>query len=380
MLGGMGAQMETMVLGWFVLNLTDSPFLVGLVGTARLGANILALYAGVVADRFPRHFLLALVGFTMSSTSLVMIILLVTGLLEVWQIFAIAFASGLARIFQMPAGQSLAADSVPHDRISSSVALINSGMNINLILGPLIAGFLFHSYGPEGAFTLIAALHVSAGIAALLIRVPRASRVQTRESVWRMLRAGISHVKGRQVLWAGLLVAVIINLTGFPLHTTLMPIFARDELGVGARGLGMLMSAFGIGGLIGSFVLASRQDLKHAGKFLLFVVVAWHASMIVFSASGSFPLSLAILIFSGMAFSATLVLILTLLLRTALPEYRGRIMGLRVVAIYAHSFGSLNSGAMAGAWGAPAAAGINAVVGIALIGILALFTPKLRRA
>ena len=380
MLGGMGAQMETMVLGWFVLNLTDSPFLVGLVGTSRLGANILALYAGVVADRFPRHFLLALVGFAMSSTSLIMLVLLITGLLEVWQIFVIAFAGGLARIFQMPAGQSLAADSVPHDRISNSVALINSGMNINLILGPLIAGFLFHSYGPEGAYTLITAMHVSAGVAALLIRVPRTGNVQTRESVWRMLRGGLIHVKGQQLLWAGLLVAVLVNLTGFPLHTTLMPIFARDELGVDARGLGMLMSAFGIGGLVGSFVLAARQDLKHAGRLLLFAVVAWHASMVVFAASSSFPLSLAILVFSGMAFSVTLVLILTVLLRTASPEFRGRIMGLRVVAIYAHSFGSLNSGAMAGAWGAPVAANINAVVGIALVAILAALTPKLRRA
>ena len=159
-----------------------------------------------------------------------------------------------------------------------------------------------------------------------------------------------------------------------------MPIFARDELGVDARGLGMLMSAFGIGGLVGSFVLASRQDLKHAGRLLLFAVVAWHASMVVFAASSSFPLSLAILVFSGMAFSATLVLILTVLLRTASPEFRGRIMGLRVVAIYAHSFGSLNSGAMAGAWGAPVAANVNAVVGIALVAILAALTPKLRRA
>ena len=158
-----------------------------------------------------------------------------------------------------------------------------------------------------------------------------------------------------------------------------MPIFARDVLGTDARGLGMLMSAFGIGAFIGSVGLASVGNLRHTGKLLILTVIIWHTSMVVFSASTSFPVSLAILVVTGMAFSSTLVLILTILLRTARPEFRGRIMGLRVLAIYAHTFGSLNSGAMAGFFGAPVAANINAAVGIALVSLLALITPKLRR-
>ena len=191
---------------------------------------------------------------------------------------------------------------------------------------------------------------------------------------------GLKYVRGQQVIWAGLVVAVIINLTGFPFHTTLMPIFARDVLGVDARGLGLLMSAFGVGALLGSFGLASVQNLRHGGKLMVVAVVAWHASMVVFSASQSFALSMFILVFTGMAFSSSLVLILTVLLRTALPEFRGRIMGLRVLAIYAHTFGTLTSGGMAGVWGAAVAANINAAVGIALVGLLVLLTPKFRRA
>ena len=379
MLGGMGAQMETLVMAWFVLTLTDSPFLVGLASSARMAANILALFAGALADRMPRHLLLSAVGWVMGSLAIVILILLLTDRLEVWHIFVLSFGSGLARIFQMPAGQSLAADSVPQDRISTSVALINSGMNLNLILGPLIGGILFEAFGPEGAYALISALYISSGVSALFIRVNRTTE-QTRESVWRLVIGGLKYVKVQQALWAGLLLAVIINLTGFPFHTTLMPIFAKDVLGTDARGLGLLMSAFGIGALVGSFALASVENLKNTGKFLIVAVVAWHLAMMVFSTSTSFPVSIAILLVAGFAFSSTLVLILTILLRTSLPEYRGRIMGLRVLAIYAHTFGSLSSGGMASLWGAPMAANINAVWGIAMVSILAFFAPKLRRS
>ena len=259
------------------------------------------------------------------------------------------------------------------------MALINSGMNLNLIIGPLIGGILFEAFGPEGAYALISALYISSGVCALFIRVSRLTE-QTRESVWRLVLGGLRYVKVQQVLWAGLLVAVIINLTGFPFHTTLMPIFAKDVLGTDARGLGLLISAFGIGALFGSFALASVQNMKHTGRLLIVAVIVWHASMVVFSTSTSFPTSLAVLVVSGMAFSATLVLILTVLLRTALPEYRGRIMGLRVLAIYAHTFGSLSSGGMASLWGAPVAANINAVWGVTMLGLLAFIAPKLRRA
>ena len=371
--------METLVMAWFVLTLTDSPFLVGLAGSARMAANILALFAGAIADRMPRHLLLSGVGFVMGSLAIILLALLLTDTLEVWHIFVISFSSGLARIFQMPAGQSLAADSVPQDRISTSVALINSGMNLNLIIGPLIGGILFEAFGPEGAYALISALYISSGVCALFIRVIRLTE-QTRESVWRLVLGGLRYVKVQQALWAGLLVAVIINLTGFPFHTTLMPIFAKDVLGTDARGLGLLISAFGIGALFGSFALASVQNMKHTGRLLIVAVIVWHASMVVFSTSTSFPTSLAVLVVSGMAFSATLVLILTVLLRTALPVYRGRIMGLRVLAIYAHTFGSLSSGGMASLWGAPVAANINAVWGVTMLGLLAFIAPKLRRA
>jgi len=380
MLTGMGQQMETLVLAWFVLQFTNSPFLLGLAASARISFNFLALFAGAIADQVPRQLLMAAAAFLMASLAMVMLVLILSDSLATWHIFAITLVGGLGRIFLMPAAHSLTADSVPEERISNAVALTNMGMNLTLIIGPFLGGRLFESRGPDEAYALIVILYLSGGTAALLVRTTRSAASRHAESVFSTVIQGLKYVKGQQVVWAALLAAVIINLTGFPFHISLMPIFARNVLEEGPTQLGMLMSAFGIGALIGSLVLASVQNLKHAGKLLVVAVIVWHGSMVVFAESETFLLSLGILLVTGMAFASTLVLILTVILRTVPPEFRGRIMGLRVLAIYAHFFGSLLSGATAEAWGAPHAARINAALGIALIATLAFIAPKLRRS
>ena len=373
-------QMEAVALGWLVLIRTDSPFLVGLIASARMALNFLALFSGAIADRVPRHRLVAAVMFAMFLLNLVMFTLLQSGRLETWHIFALVLAGGLIRLFQMPASQSMVADILPAERIPNGAALTTMGMNLNTVVGPLVGGFLFQAVGANGVYAVIAVLNLSGGVLALSIGSIRNSAQSREDSVFKAMLEGLKYVKGQQVLWGILLLAVIINFTGWPLHTSLMPIFARDVLGTDSAGLGMLMAAFGIGALIGSTIFASMRNLRSAGKLLILSVIVWHVTMLAFAASHSFYLSMSILLVTGMAFSSTQVLMLTVILRTTMPDFRGRILGMRSMAIYAYSFGSLNSGAIAGAWSAPLAATINGVVGIVLAGTLAFFTPKLRRA
>ena len=372
--------METVVVGWFVLTLTNSPFLVGLATSTRIAANFLAVFAGTLADRMRRHLLLAFVEFILGGLGLVMVLLILSGHLQTWHIFILTLAGGLVRMFQMPAAQSLAADTLSPDRLGNGLALPNAAMNISTIVGPLVGRWRFQVCGPQSAYFVIATLNFFGGACALLVKTTRPAAREERESVLHAMLEGLRYVKGKQVLWAALLVAAIINLTGFPFHTTLMPIFARDVLNTGSTGLGTLVSSFGVGALIGSLIIAALPNIKHAGWFLILAVILWHASMVLFSYSTNFTLSLMLLLITGMAFSSTLVLIMTVLFRTAPPEFRGRIMGLRVLAIYAHSFGSIHSGAWAGIVGAPWAANINAALGVCLTGLLALLAPKLRWA
>ena len=378
-LAGMASQMETVVVVWYVLNLTDSPFLVGLTASARMGFNFLALFAGATADIVPRRVLLVIVQVLLASLAVLMLTLIFTGRIEVWHIFIITLAAGLVRIFQMPTAQSLAVDSVSQDRIPNAVALVNAGMNLALVAGPLLGGILFELAGPGGAYVLVAALYCLSGLSALMMGTIKVTSAQDRESVFTAVVQGLRYVKAQQLLWSVLVVAVIINITGFSFHTTLMPIFARDVLDRDSVGLGLLISFFGIGALVGSMIWASIPNLRHTGLLCILAVVGWHGTMIVFATSTNFYLSLGILMVTGMMFSSTLVLILTVLMKTAQPEFRGRIMGLRTLAIYAHAFGSLGAGAVAGVLGAPATAAISGVIGIIMVIILALFVPKLRR-
>ena len=371
--------METVVVVWYVLNWTDSPLLAGLTATARLGFNFLALFAGATADLVPRRTLMIIVQAVLASLAVLMLILIVTDLIEVWHVFIVTLAAGLARIFQMPTAQSLAVDSVPTERIPNAVALINAAMNIALVVGPILGGLLFDFFGPEGAYVLVAGLYVASGVATFTMGRIRVAEVQTRESVLTLVAEGLRYVKGEQLLWSALLIAVIFNITGFSFHTTLVPIFAKDVLDRDSLGLGILISSFGIGGLLGSMFWAAIPNLKHTGIFCILAVCGWHITMIVFAASTNFYLSVGILVVTGMMFSSSLVLVLTVLMQTGRPEFRGRLMGLRTLAIYAHAFGSLAAGAVAGLLGAPATAVISGVFGISMMIGLALIAPKLRR-
>ena len=374
-----GTMMESVVMGWYILIETDKPFLVGLIWTARMSLSILALFSGAIADRLPRNRLLAIVIFLITALGLIMILLILSGYLQVWHIFGMAVVAGVVLVFQMPAAQSLVADTLPPDRVANGAALNTVGMNIAMLLGPLIGGVLFKAYGLQGAYAVIITLYFLGGFTALLIRVDWSTAVQRRDSVFRTIIGGLKYAKGEQVIWATLLVAVIIEFSGWTFHTSLMPIFARNVLNTDSAGLGLLMFAFGLGALTGSFGLALVRNLQHVGMLMIVAVVLWHATMLVFSTSHSFYLSMVLLIFTGMGFGTTQVLLLSTLLRTTHSDYRGRVIGLRSLAIYSFAIGSMSSGAMAGLWGAPQAARTMGTLGIVLVIMLALLAPKLRR-
>ena len=139
------------------------------------------------------------------------------------------------------------------------------------------------------------------------------------------------------------------------------------------------MFAFGMSALSGSLGWAMVRNLRHVGKLMILSVVVWHAAILVFATSHSFYFSLLILMVIGGGWASTQVFMLTALLRTTQSKYRGRVVGLRSLAIYAFALGSMSSGAMAGVWGAPQAATVVGVMGISLVLVLAVVAPKLRR-
>jgi predicted MFS family arabinose efflux permease len=362
----------------------------------------MALFAGAIADRVPRDRILATVEFTMATTGLLVVALKWSGYLEVWHIFAITVLVGMVRVFQMPSAQALVADTLPQERIANGAAFNTVGMNTGMLIGPLVGGLLFKFYGLEGAYTVVASLYLLSGFATLMIRGVERATPPSRESVFTTVKEGLKYVKSEQVLWATLLLAVIIESSGWTFHTSLIPVFAERVLETDSAGLGWLMFAFGAGAFSGSLGLAMVRNLRHVGKLMILAVVVWHSAILVFAnaqpfcicfgdSSGDsqfawlaldatrFRISLVLLVVIGGGWASTQVFLLSTLLRTTQSAYRGRVISLRALAIYAFALGSMSSGAMAGFWGVPRAATVVGIMGITLVLLLALIAPKLRR-
>ena len=375
----MGTQMEMVVIGWFVLTLTDSPFLVGAISAARMSLNILALFAGAVADRVPKQRVLATVEFLMAAFAGIMILLIMIGFLETWHIFFLAMTAGMVRVFEMPSSQALVADTLPEDRIADGAAFNTLGRNIAMLIGPLVGGVLFKGFGPEGSFIAIAALYILSGWVALHVRSTGSAIIKTQESVIRSVISGLKYVKGQQALWATLVLVLIFESSGWTFHTTLVPIFARNELNADSGGLGLLLFAFGAGAVTASLIWTMIGSGRPVGKYMIGSVVVWHASILVFATSESFYVSMTILVVTGAGFASTQFFMLSALLGNTLSEYRGRVMSLRSLAIYAFALGSISSGAIADFWNPPLAATVVGSMGIILALLLTVLAPKLRR-
>ena len=375
----MGTQMEMVVIGWFVLTLTDSPFLVGAISAARMSLNILALFAGAVADRVPKQRVLATVEFLMAAFAGIMILLIMIGFLETWHIFFLAMTAGMVRVFEMPSSQALVADTLPEDRIANGAAFNTLGRNIAMLIGPLVGGVLFKGFGPEGSFIAIAALYILSGWVALHVRSTGSAIIKTHESVIRSVISGLKYVKGQQALWATLVLVLIFESSGWTFHTTLVPIFARNELNADSGGLGLLLFAFGAGAVTASLIWTMIGSGRPVGKYMIGSVVVWHTSILVFATSESFYVSMTILVVTGAGFASTQFFMLSALLGNTLSEYRGRVMSLRSLAIYAFALGSISSGAIADFWSPPLAATVVGSMGIILALLLTVLAPKLRR-
>ena len=279
----------------------------------------------------------------------------------------------------MPSSQALVADTLPEDRIANGAAFNTLGRNIAMLIGPLVGGVLFKGFGPEGSFIAIAALYILSGWVALHVRSTGSAIIKTQESVIRSVISGLKYVKGQQALWATLVLVLIFESSGWTFHTTLVPIFARNELNADSGGLGLLLFAFGAGAVTASLIWTMIGSGRPVGKYMIGSVVVWHASILVFATSESFYVSMTILVVTGAGFASTQFFMLSALLGNTLSEYRGRVMSLRSLAIYAFALGSISSGAIADFWSPPLAATVVGSMGIILALLLTVLAPKLRR-
>lgn len=376
-----GTWMQWAAQGWLVLRLTDSAFYLGLIGFCTYVPVLLfALAAGVAADHLPRRNALLWTQGVAMLLAAVLAALTWFGWVRLWQIALLAFGQGTAAAFDIPLRQSLLQDLVVRKDLQNAIALNSLAFNGARLVGPVLAGFLVAAYGEALCFLVNAVSFLAVLVGLALMRVP-GTRAGNDEASWiGAARAGLSYAVQTPRVRAVLGLVVVSSVFGMP-YSILLPVFARDVLLAGSRGLGMLMGAAGLGAVAGALYLAARRTSRYAGRIVATAVALLGAAVIGFGVSRSFVLSLILLIFVGAALLIQLATSNTLLQLTAPPELRGRIVSLYMLAFIGMApIGSLLSGIAARTWGAPATVIAGGVVCVLAAILFATRIPTLRRA
>jgi MFS family permease len=371
---------DQVVLGWLVLEATNSAWHVALTGVLRsLPIMLFGLFGGVVADRFDRRWLLVVAQALGAAVSLGLALLVGLGLFAFEHAVAAALLLGLQWAVDWPTRRALIPDLVGRELTSNAVALEAVSMNLSKVLGPLAAGWLIVYPGAASAYLAIAALFgVEIALLAMMPPPPRGARPISGGSMLRYLRQGWDELRLSEPIVGVLLITVFMNMLAFP-HQTLLPVFARDVLFVDAVGLGMLGAASGAGSLLGAVVLAGRGRLPRPGLLFAGGSCAMCVCLVGFALTRDFGLALALLGLSGLGQSAFGALQSTIILGATSEQLRGRAMGALTVAIGTAPVGLLEIGAVTSAVGAPLALAANAGVCALLTLLIALRYPHFRR-
>jgi len=341
-----GLWVQQVAVGWLAYDLTGSATFLGVVATARSVSSIaLTLPAGVFADRWNRrHLILASQLFILANAS-VLSWLVATGAIEPWHLALASFISGASHSVNMPARQSLGPQLVGQRQIANAVALNSISFNTSRVLGPSIAGILVWvaaafaaASGSTGngsllqhlafCFEVQAALMVVSVVCTLAMSDPPSSGAgRPGASIWGSLVDGLAYVRSTPSVRTVFLVASVPILIG-SIYAQFMPVFARDVLEVGPSGMGALMAAIGVGSMVGSFTLAALSSYPRKGLIMIATGIGSGMSLMAFSLSQSFVLSLVALAATGFCLVVCLAIAQTLVTVFAPDEYRGRILSI----------------------------------------------------
>jgi MFS family permease len=373
-----GTWMQSVAQQWLVYRLTHSPALLGWVGFAgQIPIFFLATFGGVLADR--RNRLHILVGTQSASMLLaaILAILTLTHSIQIWHIFVLATLLGAVNAVDIPTRQTFVADLVSRDDLPNAIALNSSMVNGARIVGPAVAGLVVASIG-EGWCFFANAVSYLAVIAGLLMMNVKYMPVAKTASAFRHVVEGYRYVASTAPVRVLLVMLGIVSLVAMP-YTILMPVFADEILHGGASALGMLMGSSGFGALTGALLLARRQRLRGLGKWVAAATSAFGVSLILFSQSRNFSLSMLFLYPAGF-FLMTQMAASNTLIQSMVPD---RLRG-RVMAVYSMMFmgmaplGALLAGSLARTLSAPTVVALSGSIGV-VVGILFAFRlPSIR--
>lgn len=375
-----GNWIQQVTLGWLVYDMTGSPFLVGTLQGVRAFPFLFAgPLGGVIADRVDRRKLLMINQAYLAILGLGFAFDLALHQVQVWHLFAFTFLGGIGWALNNPVRQALVANSVPRESLMNAIALNSMAFNINRVIGPAAGGLLIAFFGPATNFFIQAVAYTGVFIMVLPINIPRKDFSGTsRHSMASNMVEGFKYVVRDQLIMALILVALIPSLLIMPFTSGLMPVFSEEVLHAGPEGLGLLLSAFGFGGLVGALALATMGSVRRKGMVLLGAAVFAGLAMVAFSQTRWLPLSLAALVGVGAAHMMYMTSNNTILQTITPDEFRGRVMSLYMLDHGFVPLGGLMAGTLAQLYGSPVAILAGGAAMATLILVVGVWFPRLR--
>ena len=372
-------EMETLILGWYVLVETDSVLLLTLFGALQFGGTLVAPAFGVAGDRIGHRNLLCgmRVFYTILSTTLMSIAFV--GATNPTIVLMVTALMGLVRPSDLGVRSALIADSMPTDRLMPAMGISRTTSDMARVVGALTGAGLFAAFGMGPAYIVVTSFYATGFLLTAAIGSAAArpdpgatvAAVAPRPSAWSDLRAGLAYVWSRPQLLAAMWLAFLVNLTAYPISNGLLPYVARDIYQIDQAGLGYLAAGFAMGALLGSMVVSQRSAIR-PGRAMIISTLAWYVALLAFARLANPFAGALMLVMAGFAQSFCMVTLAVMLLRTTSAGFRGRVMGVRMLVIYSLPIGLPVAGALIDLVGFHATATLYACLGLLCTVLIAL--------
>ena len=353
-----GTWIQQVAVVWLVYRLTNSAFMLGIVGfSGQLPLFVIAPFAGVLADKANRHKLLLYTQSLALIQALVLSLLVFMDVIQIWQLIVLSVILGIINAFDMPIRQAFVVEMIDNKKedLGNAIAFNSSMVNAARLIGPSIAGILIATVG-EGWCFLINAISFFAVVVSLLkMKVELVSHKQKESRVLQELSEGFKYTFGFEPIRYLIILLGIVSLMSTSI-TLLAPVIAKEYLGGGAGTFGFLMSAYGSGALFGAFYLLNKKTVLGLGKLIGIAVSIFGISLIVFSFSRVFVFSIIMMALAGLGMMLHIASTNTLLQTLSEENKRGRVMSFYAMAFRGMSpFGSLLAGGLGSSLSAPTA-------------------------
>ena len=372
MLTSWGIEMENLVLGWYILVETGSVLLLSLFWALQYLGTLLAPLFGMAGDRFGHRAIFCVMRLVYAALAAVLMALAFAGLLSPLYVFIIATLSGLVRPSDQTMRNALIAETIPGERLMPAMGVSRTTQDSARIFGSLAGAGLFAFFGIGWAYLAISLFYVFGFLMTLGVGGAVRDFTGTRPTVWRDLVDGLSYVWDTPVSLASIWLALLVNLTAFPFTGGLLAYVARDVYHLDQTGLGTLIASFALGSFIGSIGVSLAGRILRPARMMIVFAIAWYALLLIFAHMPGPEGGRVALVLAGVAQALSLVPMSVLLLHSAGERYRGRVMGVRTLAIYGVPPGLLVAGALIDWIGYAATVSVFCVVGSVLTALIAL--------